>query len=668
MGGKLVKAEKGSQDIKLSQKDVAFLKQVFKHMARRSPKDTMNKETFLQYFPLNGMLGERLFMTFDHKNNNVIDLGEFISGLTVILAGTAAEKCRFIYTMFNLDNDDGVSREELKIMLISMLSSAMDIVKVLGMDNIPEDIPEDTHLANQSRLSFSASVARQLGSPYGNNDYLTVEAVGNRINIIEEKRSWSSIVMNKKMSARSSTQSIPSPKGYINHQELEQIVETLLDKAFSTCDVTRTGKLNYVEFSNWVETNPAVLDTIFGRKCFQYHRFDHLLEHADQTARKGYLSKSRANPLRSWKTRHYVLRGQFLYYYNKEELSQAVGAIFMSGVEVFMVDFRNASLKRMRSLDTSTSPDRLVAKPTRSLPPSSNDEEKHSRWWGIELIQGKRRMVFRASSYEDAYEWYEAISHANAIVDIRDVYDFDEETPLGKGSFAIVYRGTHKYTHHKVAIKVINKQHLDTIEREGMLAEISILKLANHHNVIDLYEIYDTVDTLYLVIELCEGGEMLDLFKKGRMPEQKAMRLVKQMFQGIRYLHDIGIVHRDIKPSNILLSTDDPNTQVAKIVDFGLSKFVHPSEKVGDSVGTLKYNAPEVINDRSYNKPVDIWSAGIIVYILLTGRFPFNVKSRYDLVDAITHARFDKTCPEYTSLSVDARILIENLLQVDPGA
>eukprot|EP00123_Amoebidium_parasiticum_P016944 comp23652_c1_seq1/m.40385 comp23652_c1_seq1/g.40385 ORF comp23652_c1_seq1/g.40385 comp23652_c1_seq1/m.40385 type:complete len:909 (-) comp23652_c1_seq1:101-2827(-) len=688
MGGKLVKAEASSKDMRLSQKDVIFLKQVFKHMARRSPKDTMDKETFLQYFPLNGMLGERLFVAFDHKKNGVIDLGEFIAGLTVVLAGTAEEKCRFIYTMFNLDDDDGVSRGELKTMLISMLSSAIDIVRVLGMTPILEEIHDTVpEIHERGSMDSRDSGGRPTGPLDGSHDQLGAHSITKTLSAPSlptsttttptknppQKTPSRAEVNTKPLTASSASMqasSILSMKSTVDHKTLEQIVQSLVDEAFEICDVSRTGKLNYVEFSDWLDKNPAVLDAIFGRECFQQHRLDHLLMQSDREERRGYLIKNVANPLRPWKRRLHVLRGQFLYYYGKENLSQPVGAIYLAGAHVNVFDGQKyMQIRRSNSLERGgtrgptpgTSPD--VPSP---IGAQSVAGERDRHRWGIELVSGKLKTVLYTHNRQDAVEWCEAIRRCNQIIDIRSVYEFDEKNPLGKGGFATVYRAIHRQTRQQVAVKVIGKKHLDPVEKEGMLAEIAILKLVNHPNVIDLLEIYDTPDTLYLVMELCTGGEMLALFKKGPMAEQQAVRLIKQLFQGIAYLHDIGIVHRDIKPSNILLSTDIPETQVLKIVDFGFSKFVRPSERLEDPVGTLKYNAPEVINEQAYNKPVDMWSAGIIVYILLTGRFPFIARSEHELVDAITRARFDCTCKEYEALSVDAKNVIHSLLRVDP--
>lgn len=155
--------------------------------------------------------------------------------------------------------------------------------------------------------------------------------------------------------------------------------------------------------------------------------------------------------------------------------------------------------------------------------------------------------------------------------------------------------------------------------------EIEILKLCQHPNIIRLYDVFENQDYIYIVMELLPGGDLFSyLEKRGfRIPEARACYIVHSLATALFYLHSYGIAHRDIKPENVLLIDESEDSDV-KIVDFGLSKMVGPNENCTEPFGTLSYVAPEVLEQKPYDKSVDIWSLGVVSYLLLSGRLPFD--------------------------------------------
>lgn len=205
--------------------------------------------------------------------------------------------------------------------------------------------------------------------------------------------------------------------------------------------------------------------------------------------------------------------------------------------------------------------------------------------------------------------------------DIRSHYDFSEK-PLGEGAFGVVYLGTEISTGVKRAIKVIEKEKIKNFQR--FHNEVNALKTLDHPNIIKLFEIYKDDDKVYLVQELCSGGELFDhIVEKEFLTEDVAAKIFQQIMQAIMYCHKNRICHRDLKPENFMLKSRDENACV-KLIDFGLScSFMsfgntgkEKLKRMTTKAGTLFFMAPEVLK-MNYTSKCDVWSAGVILYIML---------------------------------------------------
>jgi len=249
------------------------------------------------------------------------------------------------------------------------------------------------------------------------------------------------------------------------------------------------------------------------------------------------------------------------------------------------------------------------------------------------------------------------------MTDIDKVYEFKNE--LGRGAFSIVYLGVNKTTGGKFAVKVINKKDLGKDYEKNLKMEVDILKKVNHPNIIALKELFDTPDKLYLVMELVTGGELFDkIVEKGSYTESEASTLVRKIVSAVDYLHGIDIVHRDLKPENLLLKRADDDLEVA-LADFGLSKIVGAQMMMQTACGTPSYVAPEVLNASGYGKEVDMWSIGVITYILLCGFPPFYGDTVPEIFEQIMEANFDYPEEYWGSVTKDAKDFINKLLVVE---
>jgi len=247
---------------------------------------------------------------------------------------------------------------------------------------------------------------------------------------------------------------------------------------------------------------------------------------------------------------------------------------------------------------------------------------------------------------------------------LQDSYEMKEE--LGKGAFSVVHLAISKKDGSRVAVKVINKE-AQKAEQDAkrLQTEVEILKKVRHDNIVCLKDLFETSKNLYLVMELVTGGELFDkIVEKGQYSEREASIIVKQMLSAVDYLHDNGIAHRDLKPENLLLKGGD-STHVM-LSDFGLSKIVGVDSLMETACGTPYYVAPEVLQAAGYDKEVDLWSVGVITYLLLCGFPPFYGESLPEVFEQIMKAEFDFPDPYWTEVSGDAKDFIQKLLVIDP--
>ncbi|XP_055790407.1 SNF related kinase b [Salvelinus fontinalis] len=245
---------------------------------------------------------------------------------------------------------------------------------------------------------------------------------------------------------------------------------------------------------------------------------------------------------------------------------------------------------------------------------------------------------------------------------IAGLYDLDRT--LGKGHFAVVKLARHVFTGQLVAVKVIDKTKLDAMATGHLLQEVRCMKLVQHPNVVRLYEVIDTANKLYLILELGDGGDMYDyiLRHEGGVAEDTAKVHFAQIVRAISYCHRLHVVHRDLKPENVVFFRQQGTV---KLTDFGFSNLFKPGTMLMTSCGSLAYSAPEILLGEEYDAPaVDIWSLGVILYMLVCGQPPFQETNDSETLTMIMDCRY--TVPAH--VSADCRDLISHMLQRDPSS
>ncbi|KAL1321692.1 hypothetical protein HN51_066564 [Arachis hypogaea] len=248
---------------------------------------------------------------------------------------------------------------------------------------------------------------------------------------------------------------------------------------------------------------------------------------------------------------------------------------------------------------------------------------------------------------------------------IEDRYLVDRE--LGRGEFGVTYLCIDRETRELLACKSISKRKLRTaVDVEDVRREVAIMRhLPRSPSIVSLREACEDDNAVHLVMELCEGGELFDrIVARGHYTERAAAAVARTIVEVVQLCHKHGVIHRDLKPENFLFANKKENSPL-KAIDFGLSIFFKPGERFSEIVGSPYYMAPEVLK-RNYGPEIDIWSAGVILYILLCGVPPFWAESEQGVAQAILRGLIDFKREPWPSISESAKSLVRQMLEPDP--
>ena len=295
---------------------------------------------------------------------------------------------------------------------------------------------------------------------------------------------------------------------------------------------------------------------------------------------------------------------------------------------------------------------------------NKNNSKNANSLFCFELVFPKKSVKFFV---QEQQKYNEIISSIKHIINYKEISEFEFKEKIGIGKFGIVRRGVHKSTKRKVAIKLINKTKMTNQDRILLTNEIDILKIIRHPSVINLYEIIDYYDTCYLITEYVHGVDLYTYVedKNYKIPEFRIVSIIQQLSCANYYLANFGIIHRDIKPEHLLLD-DKYEEPTIKLIDFGLADILFPQEKSCAQFGTIGYAAPEVLKGIPYNKTADIWSIGVLIYLLIIGCLPFDDANEVNKIRDMTineEIPFPAViCKKKTQESI---YLLENILRKD---
>ena len=247
---------------------------------------------------------------------------------------------------------------------------------------------------------------------------------------------------------------------------------------------------------------------------------------------------------------------------------------------------------------------------------------------------------------------------------ITQDYEFIKE--IGSGAFSKVYKARHKTTKVLRCVKKLSKKDLTEEEKLKLVEEVSIQRNLDHPNIVKVLEFYQNEKYFFIVTEFLEGGELFDrIMECQSFSEEMAANVMEQILSAVLYLHKHGFIHRDLKPENIIFETKDPKSKI-KVIDFGTSCQYEQGSKLKKKLGTPYYIAPEVLK-RYYDEKCDVWSMGVIMYILLCGYPPFNGPNDKIIFQRVLDGKFTFPEEDWNCVSKDAKDLIKKMLTYDPA-
>ena len=308
------------------------------------------------------------------------------------------------------------------------------------------------------------------------------------------------------------------------------------------------------------------------------------------------------------------------YMYRKTKDKSRIKKYYYKVIATEMYSFKNEESKSHKTMHSMLGV-YISEEPSEKM---SDSNGKSLTLYPIKLVFPHKYRMYYFLESDEREEWIKALRVAAGYRSVADYYDVSKKV-LGKGKFGIVKLATHKKTGKEVAIKMVSKTQMTPEDLELQRNEIEILKVCQHPSIIRLLDIFENETDIYLVMEYMKGGDLFDYLQRRdfTIPESLACNFAHQIATAIFYLHSYGVAHRDLKPENIIVSDDTESPEI-KITDFGLSKIVGPKETSKEPFGTLSYAAPEILQGLQYNKAVDIWSFGIIVFLILSGCLPFD--------------------------------------------
>jgi Ca2+-binding EF-hand superfamily protein len=679
-------------DIKNTDYLTAYLNDIFLDLTNSS--ENMDKLTFINYINLPFIIADKFFTIFDKDNLGYITWNNFIEGISSLYLSTMMETEYFIFQLFDFDKDGKIIPEDVRLIL-TFLSS-----KHLGKHKTTEEINQLVGDFFEGRFfltfdEFTNTLENKLSDIYFIMIYFLYENKPFKESCIKlysldksrivtkiNRHSLSCKTMTTRMETMESSASpyrktLVQPTSKVSEyginvdiqkilkrdttldNEIEEDLKQLADFAINKIHlpILRVKTMsNLDDYEKEVEVNSKRLNppdlthqsTMASSKlekrkqqrksCYDFEpKFDHvktmdvnklMLIHYKEIKvdiiHEGELYKFNTNGER--KKFYIILISKDIFYFKSNKIDKMKGIHNLSNS--FILDYIEEFRYQGRDMYYFT------------------------------IIYGEKPREYYTKTKEEAEVWIKKIKEAMQYRNIYDYYTFLDH--LGNGSYGNVVLGKDIKTNNFVAIKIIDKANKSQKLLEYIKIEVEIIKFCQHENIIKYVDYFENADQIFIVQEYLKGGDLynhhLEVFKQPS--EDRLRNIMKQLGNGIKYLHEYGIIHRDIKPQNIMLVDESINPKI-KIVDFGLSKVVGSNEKASEFLGTINFSAPEVVRKIGYNNKIDIWSLGILVYFLMYDSLPFNDpdKQKFNVVSNICYKEL--VLPSTPRISLE----LENLLR-----
>ena len=694
----LAKIRKGLQieDEELLNK---YLREIWSDLSKRSIEETakgISKVTFNKYYDLPGIISERLFTVFDKDKDGVLSLSEFVTGMKMLFSQveTFDSLAKFIFTFYDFRNCEKIKKEDVRIVLsyVPLQKTDLDSIKEGNIEIVEENF--------QDRVESQEQLFNILNIAFKNKDEMNFEEYTNVVKNVNsdifililmfllEKKPFS----NATMKIYSSSMDSPKKSDVSKTPNVQQVIASpSLNSRFISPKLKKKslmgggkktgfgGAANILQLYSGVDNKPVANDDKKEKEKDKKKddkeskrpqrrvriKLDNLMDKTPEISKntftfgknkqneestdvgiddddfnieedqcvqyEGYVYKL-SQAQKKMKKTYFKLIGKDLYYYKKKEEDKHRGMHNLSGVFI----------KKGEDL-----------------------EFEGKKYMSITILY-KNEKSYYFDNEEDFKIWFDKLNQAVQSKSLFDKYEVKQK--IGKGKFGLVKAGINKETKKPVAIKIMAKKNMDKSDMELAKVEIDILKISQHPNIIKLYDVFENEHYIYIIMENCSGGDLLSYFEyhEYELPETKVCEIIHKLSMAVYYLHSYGIVHRDLKPENILM-TDLSASADIRLLDFGLSKIIGNDEKCTEPYGTLSFVAPEVLQGKPYDKSVDLWSIGIITFLLLCGYLPFDDKhSEREIARQTIQDPVPYESKIWSKLSPEAKTFVDGLLQKKP--
>ena len=700
----------------------SYLKQLWNDLSKRekSIKNGIDRISFGKYYDLPGLISERLFSVFDLKNKGYLTVNDFTSSMIKLFSGDYEQLLHFIFEFYDFDKDNKITKEDIRIVLsyvplykkikhyqglkfekdnfedrlasqkelhekLDNLFKLKQIINFEEFKYIVQNINSDIFLYIlvflMERRPFSNETIKNLENIKKNSD--TDERKSKKIfhkkQFLNKNYDDNFIVLpnvnSKLIVSRTITSKSPSIKkrfiekinsneyykktkdSYIKKQEYKDLLpmnsnesgnesihtngtiqkkpsrKTL--KNISLMDIEQENE-NDIKYKNEDE---GILDYARPYELYNNKNMEDELNSTQMTniskinnniLTEGYLFKIQENKV---KKIYFKLICKDLYYYKSKTNKRHKGIHNLSGVFI-----QSNGLVKLGD----------------------------KQFYCFTIIFPTKPRKYYLTNESEYYNWVNTIRKIVGYSNLSEIYEIRQV--LGKGKFGLVKLGIHRGSGRKVAIKIINKKLVTAIDVQQVKTEIDILKIAKHPNIIQLYDVFENENYIYIIMEYCAGGDLFSYIEKRgfRLPETRAAEIIHKLSTAVYFLHEYGVVHRDLKPENILMTDNSSNADI-RLVDFGLGKIIGPGEMCTDPFGTFSYVAPEVLKEKPYSFKVDLFAIGIIAYLLVAGFLPFDHEtSEKEIARQTVYEPTPFPISIWKNISNEARMFVDNLLQKNP--
>ena len=631
---------------------LVYLKEVYKDLADRNEenrKKGIMKIIFFDYLKLPMFISEKVFMVFDEDKDGFLSSKEFILGMNKLYNGSYQDTIKLIFDILDFNHDGFIEKDDAK-MILSLLPLKTDRSKVeykyqmQSLEEIGEII--DCTFGKMKKLNleeFKTMVEKHKSDifiqiicflyqkkPFTENNINELksskkvipndlilqtpqvkskESVNNILLPSPSKKTFLSPVANLLKSinigesAEFEDESEPAISGFNgmirfdnriipkNEEKDDEGDDKDINKVIKNSDLVynspsvflKKNKSKKPSLFSLNSPSPAISPLTSQKKVAPLS-----LNGNEKVTYENYIYKvSTSNKLKKY---YLVLINKDIYYYKNEDKKEVMGMHNLSGC--FIKDNGTKVIN-----DTT--------------------------YYSFSLVFPSKERSFYCNSKEIYDNFSNKLKEAFGYLNFFDYYEMLDD--LGEGIFGSVKLGVEKKTKERVAIKIIKKKKAKPSDIELVRTEIDIMKLCHHPNVVHLLDHFENAEYIFIVMEYIRGGRLTDYMKekKFHFSEKRAAEIIYEIAIGVKYLHKYGIIHRDLKPDNIMLTESNDKGHI-KIMDFGLSKILGKKEKTSDGFGTLTFVSPEVLIRKPYNKEIDIWSIGVILYLILSGDLPFD--------------------------------------------